>query len=115
MTVRFCAQCTLCLGENRESCTRHDRKNCRHHDCAQYISLDSKLCCEPGHPLPEETLRPWIEVSIWALYIGSNYFFCCLVVYNFAICFVVFVVVFGGLFVELFLVVCFLCITLNQP
>ena len=71
MTAKVCARCTFCSGKNIKPCIRHEEKECRHHDCAHYISFESKLCCKPGCPLPQEPLKPWIQVSLFSAFLSQ--------------------------------------------
>ena len=69
VSTEVCALCTICFGKrdgDSKPCERHDEDEtpCQRHDCAHYIPLKSKvICCRPGHPLPLDSLRPWIQVS----------------------------------------------------
>ena len=67
--------CTICLEErvrNDDSCTcmRHNKeKACLHHDCAEYIPLEtSGWCARTGRHITKDRLQPWIEVSLDAWY-----------------------------------------------
>ena len=76
MSAKVCALCTICLGKHKPyACERQDEGEkvpCQRHDCAHYIPLKSKvICCEPGRPLPLDSLHPWSEVSAN----GSVYYF----------------------------------------
>ena len=60
--------CTICLEErmsNDEPCMRHNKeKACLHHDCAEYIPLETfGWCARAGRHIPRDKLQPWIEVS----------------------------------------------------
>ena len=62
MSETLYVRCTVCIGEETEPCTWHEKRSCRHHDCGHYISLDSNvLCCKPGEMLRMKPLEPWIK------------------------------------------------------
>ena len=61
--------CTICLEErisNDEPCMRHNKeKACLHHDCAEYIPLETfGWCARAGRHIPRDKLQPWIEVNL---------------------------------------------------